>query len=112
MGAFNINLDQVSVLNISAHTGAKFSLRLTPSIGVLDLINAKIHLTDSSKNKLLKTYSIGSGLVVDGDDIIWEGEMTDLKSEKSAAYDAYVSNVDTKRRNFHGTIKTSSAWAY
>ena len=108
------NLDNGEELSIVIAKGQEFNYLFSASVpDVLDLVNAKIYLSDNSRCKPLKEYSIGNGLqVVEDAKINWFFVYDDLQGLQEAVFDVYFINTENKRRTFKGKIRVNNSIKY
>lgn len=113
MSAKAIDFDRAQTCDLTLHSGQDFVIGFSIEGASLDLVQSKIYLSDVTRTRVLKTYSIDNGLeVYDTTKLRWTGNATDLGSEPKAVYDAYLVDVDNKRRTFQGAVKITKAWPY
>lgn len=111
------DLDNIDVWTIRCTNISKGSFLLSPQTGGLDILNARINVSNAPNGnsvssydtpELLKSYIIGDGLTaVEGTKLRWDIDMAadNLGNHENLVFDGYVTNLDSQRRNFRGIFK-------
>ena len=108
-----LNLDNGDEYIGTIAKGQTTDITFEPTLEVLDLVNAKLYLSDSTRCKLLKEYSIGNGLsLVDTNSIRWIAPYEDLQALHEVVFDAFFINTEDKRRTFKGKIRVNNSQKY
>lgn len=98
-----INLDDAPEVNITTHQNEICSVTFTLSDGDVWSVNASIKVGISYEIMSQKTYTVGSGLTISGQDLTWRFNPSEW-GNRTVVYDASLVRVLKAQRDFYGRI--------
>jgi hypothetical protein len=107
--AIELNLDDSPEVNITTHKDMVCSVTFTLSDGDSWSANAKIKVGPNYDYPAVKEYTIGSGLTVNGQELIWNFTPEDWNNEE-AVYDALLVREPNGQRDFYGRLIVNNAF--
>lgn len=107
--SIKLNLDDAKPLDLEAHEDQLCSITFEVSEGSELSPQATIKVGQSYDYAPTKTYTVGNGLTISGQDLTWQFNPDDWGNQ-NAVYDASLLRVANQQRDFKGTITINKSF--
>lgn len=104
-----INLDDAKELHFTTHEGQVCSLTFNLSEGDSWSVNGKILVGPNYDYAAVKIYTVGDGLVINGQELVWNFTPEDWNN-REVVYDAKLVRETNNQRDFHGRITVNKSF--
>lgn len=104
-----INLDDAPEVLLKAHQNEICSLTFTLSDGDAWSVNAVIKVGANYEYAALKEYTVGDGLTINGQELIWRFNPDDW-GNRGVVYDAFLVRTANAQRDFYGRITVNKSF--